>query len=65
MSQEIKSKTEQHNAQRLIFEMIEASIELSIKKGKHSLTKGCNCIACVNKRKELLRGKEPEWKYTL
>jgi len=65
MNSEIKLQAEQDNAQWLIGEMIEASIKLSINKGKHPLTKGCNCIVCLNIRKDLLRGKEPEWKYTL
>ncbi|QTA87045.1 hypothetical protein [Desulfonema magnum] len=56
-------KTEEK--QRIITEMIDASIALARKIGKHSLTEGCNCIACVTRRKRLLKGEEPEWKYRL
>jgi len=51
--------------QRIIAEMIDASIELSKKLGKHPLTQGCNCIVCVTRRKRLLRGPDREWKYKL
>ncbi len=43
---------------RRIYEMIDASVELAAKLGKHSLTKGCACIACGDKRKRLVRGDE-------
>ena len=51
----------------MIFEMIDASIELSEKLGKHPLTTGCNCIVCVNKRKELLnlKNSDREWEFYL
>ncbi|QTA81098.1 Uncharacterized protein dnl_34240 [Desulfonema limicola] len=67
MNQEEQKKMEAEilNARRMIVEMIDASIELAAKKGKHSLKTGCSCISCVNKRKTLLRGKEPEWKFRL
>jgi len=51
--------------QRVIAEMIDASIELAQKLGKHPLTHGCNCIICVNKRKRLLKDSGREWKYKL
>lgn len=38
---------------RLIMEMIDASWELAEKKGFHALEPGCNCIACINKRKRI------------
>lgn len=60
-----KKQSEIINARCLILEMIDASIELAAKKGKHALETGCNCISCVNKRKRMLRGKEPEWKFRL
>ncbi len=50
---------------RMIFEMMEASLALSIQKGKHSLTKGCSCMACADKRKRLLRKTESKWRYRL
>ncbi len=49
----------------IIFEMIDASFELSRKKGPHPLEKGCNCIACVNKRKRLLEKPARNWKYRI
>ena len=50
-----------------ILEMIDASIELSVRLGKHPLTNGCNCIACVNKRKEILnlKNSDREWTFRL
>ena len=48
-----------------IFEMIEASLELAKKKGKHPLERGCCCIACVNRRKRLIEGDEKGWKFTI
>lgn len=50
---------------RIIFEMIDASIDLSVRKGKHPLEPGCNCIACVNRRKDMLRPKQTNWKHRL
>lgn len=51
----------------MIIEMIDASIELSEKLGKHPLTNGCNCIVCVNKRKSLLnlKNSDQEWEFYL
>ncbi len=49
----------------LIFEMIDASIELSLKKGRHELENGCNCIRCINERKRLLYKPVKEWKHAL
>jgi len=66
MNLEVKLKAEQDSARCLIYDMIETSIKLSLKKAKHPLTKGCICFVCVNTRKELLREREPKkWKYTL
>ena len=50
---------------RMIVEMIEASMALAAKKGKHPLINGCSCIVCAEKRKQMIRGPEPEWKYFL
>ena len=52
-------------ARRMIYEMIEASMALAQKKGAHLLEDRCNCIACVNKRKAILKEKEPEWTFRL
>ncbi len=51
--------------QMLIFEMIEASIELAEQKGKHPLENDCNCISCINLRKLVLFNNEREWKFKL
>ncbi|MFP3982011.1 MAG: hypothetical protein ACLFUY_11480 [Desulfobacterales bacterium] len=54
------------NAQRaMIVEMIEASMQKAEEKGPHSLTRGCSCIVCVNRRKRLLAGPERPWRYRL
>jgi len=54
------------NAQRaLIVEMIEASMQKAGEKGPHSLTRGCSCIVCVNRRKRILAGPERQWRYRL
>ncbi len=50
---------------KMIFEMIDASCELAAKKGDHPLENGCNCIACVNKRKRLLEKPATTWKYRI
>lgn len=50
---------------RMIAEMIDASFRLSEKLGRHPLSKGCNCINCVNQRKRLLKAPAKDWKYKL
>ncbi len=50
---------------RLIYEMMEASMALSKKKGRHELEKGCGCISCVNKRRQFLNGPLKRWKFVL
>jgi hypothetical protein len=50
---------------KMIAEMIEESMALSVKKGPHPLTPGCNCIACINQRKRTLQGALKPWKYRL
>ena len=50
---------------KMILEMINASWELAESLGKHPLKSGCNCIACVTKRKRLLEESEKEWKFKL
>jgi hypothetical protein len=49
----------------LIVEMIDASMALSVTKGPHPLTPGCNCIVCINKRKRILKGSLNPWQYRL
>jgi hypothetical protein len=63
MTPEVEKR--QVEARRIIMEMIEAAMELAEKKGPHPLTPGCNCIACVGKRKRLLKGETRPWKYIL
>lgn len=50
-----------------IIEMIDASMKLAEKSGKHLLRPGCNCIVCVNKRKELLnlKNSDRKWEFCL
>jgi hypothetical protein len=61
-----KSKKDHRIADwQMIAEMIEASMALSAEKGLHPLTPGCNCIACVNKRKRILQGPQKPWRYRL
>lgn len=55
----------QLEARRLIIEMIDAAMDLAEKMGPHPLMPGCNCIACVGKRKQLLRGEPKPWKHIL
>jgi hypothetical protein len=50
---------------KMILEMIEASWDLAEQLGKHPVTKGCNCLSCVNGRKRLISKKEGAWKYEL
>ncbi len=50
---------------RMILEMINASWELAERLGNHPLKNGCNCIACVNKRKQIIDDRQGEWKFEL
>jgi len=50
---------------RMILETIDASRHLAEKLGKHPVTKGCNCISCVNKRKRLLNRGNGDWEFEL
>jgi len=49
----------------MIYEMINLSSEIAVRKGMHPLEKGCNCISCVNKRKRLLNNTDKNWKFRL
>ncbi len=49
----------------IIFEMISSSIELSETLGKHPLTKGCNCVSCINKRKRIIKTLKNNWRFSL
>lgn len=61
----IEEKANETAARKQIHKMIEASMALSVQKGPHPMTEGCNCIVCVNKRKMILRGPRRDWKYRL
>ncbi len=50
---------------RMILEMINASWELAERLGNHPIKNGCNCIACVNKRKRIIDERQGEWKFEL
>lgn len=50
---------------KMILEMINASWELAERLGEHPLKSGCNCITCVNRRKQILEQRESEWKFKL
>jgi hypothetical protein len=50
---------------RMIIETIEAALELAEKLGRHPLTKGCNCMACLHQRKRLLEITGKDWKFKL
>ncbi len=56
------SYTEQR---RMIVEMINASFKLAERLGSHPLTKGCNCIGCIHKRKRILTPFVKSWKFKL
>lgn len=49
----------------MIYEMIEASMELAKTKGKHHSSIGCSCIACANRRKDAIFGTPVQWKHRL
>jgi hypothetical protein len=50
---------------KMILEMINASWELADHLGKHPVRTGCSCIACVNKRKQLIDQSTGVWKFEL
>lgn len=60
-----KSREAIKEKRKMILEMIDASWELADRLGEHPLSKGCNCISCVIRRKRLLAERTPEWKYEL
>jgi hypothetical protein len=45
--------------------MINASFRMAEKLGRHPLTKGCNCIDCIHKRKRILETPKTDWKFKL
>jgi hypothetical protein len=65
MKNQVKKNLSCTAQRRMIAEMIDAGFKLAEKLGPHSLTKGCNCIACVNKRKHILDASGKEWRFKL
>jgi len=61
----IKSQQSIKEQRKQIIEMIDASLELAQRLGKHPLKAGCNCIACINERKRILKKQEIKWKFNL
>jgi hypothetical protein len=49
----------------MIVEMIDESMALAQRKGLHPQIPGCNCMACINKRKRILQGVPQPWPYRL
>jgi hypothetical protein len=50
---------------KMILEMINASWGLAERLGEHPLKNGCNCLACVTKRKRIVDERNVEWKFEL
>jgi hypothetical protein len=50
---------------RMILEMINASWVLAERLGNHPLKNGCNCMACVIKRKRIIAEQQGEWKFEI
>ena len=60
-----KNKETLKEERRMILEMINASWDLAEQLGKHPVTAGCNCIACVNGRKRLINKRADSWEFEL
>jgi hypothetical protein len=65
MKKQIKRNFSHATQHKMVFEMINASYDLAKKLGRHTLTKGCNCIACIHKRKRILQPSGKDWKFKL
>jgi len=65
MKKRVKKDNSYTAQRRMIVEMIDAGFRLAEKLGPHPLTKGCNCIACIHKRKRILQPSEMNWKFKL
>ncbi|MBU1172045.1 MAG: hypothetical protein KKD44_21015 [Proteobacteria bacterium] len=48
-----------------VFNLIDWTFELSVRKGPHPFDIDCQCIACMTKRKKRLYPMPTEWTYTL
>jgi len=60
-----KSRAAIKEERKTTLKMIDVSRELAERLGEHKLKPGCNCIACVNKRKRILDKQYKEWKFEL
>ena len=65
MKNQVKKNSRYPAQRRMVIEMINAAFRMAEKLGRHPLTKGCNCIACVNKRKRILKTPKTDWKFNL
>jgi len=65
MKNKVKKNCSHTTQRRMIVDMIDAGFKLAEKLGPHSLTKGCNCIVCVNRRKRILHASGKDWKFKL
>jgi len=59
------NKLKADKALKQIVEMIEESIILSEKLGKHPLDGGCSCMACVTQKKRMLEPRVYKSKFLL
>jgi len=60
-----KSRAAIKEERKTTLKMIDVSRELAERLGEHKLKPGCNCIACVNKRKNMLHVWHKGWEYEL
>jgi hypothetical protein len=65
MKNQIKRNFSHATHRKMVFEMINAGYDLAEKLGRHPLTKGCNCIDCIHKRKRILQPSERNWTFKL
>ncbi|OIN96374.1 MAG: hypothetical protein AUJ48_01670 [Deltaproteobacteria bacterium CG1_02_45_11] len=65
MKDQAKKKDAYMAQRRMIVGMIDVSFRLAEKLGRHLLTKGCNCIACIHRRKRILKITGKDWKFKL
>ncbi|MBC2716717.1 MAG: hypothetical protein HF978_15545 [Desulfobacteraceae bacterium] len=59
------NKLKADKALKQIVEMIEDAIILSEKLGKHPLSSGCSCMACVTQKKRMLERRVYKSKFLL
>lgn len=64
MIEKKKIKQNLDEQRRIVYEMVDYSIELGQKIGNHRLTRGCNCITCIRNRKRIIKPKS-KWNFSL